>query len=163
MQTWLVHMRTPMTLMHDMGFVGFVAFQLLVGGTVLAALVHPIFLAALVIRYLSGGFAAIDGTAGGVALAALYGATFVAGYMATLVLAWVGLARRKLLSYAPTLLLVPVLWILLSVAAWRALIQLSYAPYRWDKTEHGFAKTSRQRRKSIWPKPPSSSPGSVYG
>jgi hypothetical protein len=31
---------------------------------------------------------------------------------------------------------------LLSFAAWRALIQLIYAPQRWEKTEHGLAKTS---------------------
>jgi hypothetical protein len=32
---------------------------------------------------------------------------------------------------------------LLSFAAWRALFQLLYAPQRWEKTEHGLARTSR--------------------
>jgi len=42
----------------------------------------------------------------------------------------------------PLLLLTPVHW-LLSLAAWRALYQLVFAPYAWEKTEHGLAKSSR--------------------
>jgi hypothetical protein len=45
LQTWLLHMRSPASLLRELGFGGFFAFQLLVGGTVLAALVHPFFLA----------------------------------------------------------------------------------------------------------------------
>jgi hypothetical protein len=41
------------------------------------------------------------------------------------------------------LLLMPLHWLLLSLAAWRALYQLIRDPYRWEKTEHGLAKTSR--------------------
>jgi hypothetical protein len=57
----------------------------------------------------------------------------------------VGLARRRLLPVAPVLLLMPLHWLLLAAAAWRALIKLFRDPYRWDKTEHGLAKTSRTR------------------
>jgi len=32
----------------------------------------------------------------------------------------------------------------LSLAAWRALVQLIRDPYRWEKTEHGLAKSSRR-------------------
>jgi hypothetical protein len=39
--------------------------------------------------------------------------------------------------------LTPVHWLLLSLAAWRALYQLVVAPYAWEKTEHGLAKSSR--------------------
>jgi len=45
MQTWLVHMRDPLRSARELGFSGFLAFQLVVGGTVLSALVHPIFIA----------------------------------------------------------------------------------------------------------------------
>jgi glycosyltransferase XagB len=43
-QTWLVHMRAPRKLLRELGLRGFVVFQLLAGGSVLAALVHPLFL-----------------------------------------------------------------------------------------------------------------------
>ncbi len=42
------------------------------------------------------------------------------------------------------LALTPLHWLLLSLAAWRALYQLAVSPYRWEKTEHGLAKTSHR-------------------
>jgi glycosyltransferase XagB len=45
MQTWLVHMRQPAKLWHELGPGGFLGFQVMVGGTVLSALVHPWFYA----------------------------------------------------------------------------------------------------------------------
>ena len=47
MQTWLVHMRAPVRLWRDLGAAGFWTFQLVVGGNVLSALVHPLFAANL--------------------------------------------------------------------------------------------------------------------
>jgi hypothetical protein len=34
-------------------------------------------------------------------------------------------------------LLAPVYWLLMSVGAYKALIQLCYRPYYWEKTVHG--------------------------
>jgi hypothetical protein len=51
--------------------------------------------------------------------------------------------RRGLLSIAWVLLLTPLHWLLLSLAAWRAFYQLIVAPYAWEKTEHGLARSSR--------------------
>jgi len=45
MQTWLVHMRSPRALWRELGPLGFLAFQIMVGGTLLSALVHPWFYA----------------------------------------------------------------------------------------------------------------------
>jgi hypothetical protein len=47
------------------------------------------------------------------------------------------------------LLLTPAHWLLLSLAAWRALYQLATAPYAWEKTEHGLAKSSRRAAKLV--------------
>jgi hypothetical protein len=47
------------------------------------------------------------------------------------------------------LLLTPLYWVLLSIAAWCALYELFRAPYRWKKTEHGLAKTSRRAHKLV--------------
>jgi hypothetical protein len=69
--------------------------------------------------------------------------TLVSGYLISAALGLIGLARRRLLSCAWVLLLMPVYWLLLSLAAWRALFQLLRDPYRWEKTEHGLALTSR--------------------
>jgi hypothetical protein len=74
----------------------------------------------------------------------LYGTTALAGYAISALIGWLGLRRRGLLKTSWALLLTPINWLMLSLAAWRALYQLAVTPYRWEKTEHGLARTSRQ-------------------
>lgn len=144
MQTWLVHVRSPRRLRQELGWLGFAVFQLLVGGTVLAALVHPLFVAQLLWE-LAGRIA--EGDPAAVRPSGLHIAALLIGYLASIVLGLVGLYRRRLLGCAWVLTLVPLYWILLSVAAWRSLFQLVRDPYRWEKTEHGLARSSRLARK----------------
>ncbi len=143
MQTWLVHMRQPRRLAADLGLLGFVSFQLIVGGNALAALVHPLFLGSFIYSVASGAPMWRDDSLAVVVLATLYGTSVVIGYLTSAFLGWLGLMRRGLLSTAWVLLLTPLHWLLLSLAAWRALYQLIVAPYAWEKTEHGLAKNSR--------------------
>jgi cellulose synthase/poly-beta-1,6-N-acetylglucosamine synthase-like glycosyltransferase len=139
MQTWRVHMRAPAKLMRDLGLARFAVFQLLVGGTVFAALLHPFLIATLLHEIATSGLA----TAAQNLATSLHGLALLSGYLASILLALAGLARRRLLRCAWALLLMPVYWLLLSVAAWRALHQLLRAPYWWEKTEHGLARHSR--------------------
>jgi cellulose synthase/poly-beta-1,6-N-acetylglucosamine synthase-like glycosyltransferase len=143
LQTWLVHMRDPLTTLRQLGPGGFATFQLLVGGTVLAALVHPFFLALVLTDAALGNLFAESDTIGHALRQGLAVTTLFSGYIGSAALAFVGLWRRKLLSSGWVLLLMPLYWVLLSFAAWRAAIQLITAPYRWEKTEHGLARTSR--------------------
>ncbi len=143
MQTWLVHMREPRRLRRDLGWTGFFCFQLIVGGNALAALVHPLFLAGLAAAALTGMPLWAGDTFTGVVLPALYAATAVLGYLASAFPAWLGLKRRGLQANGWVLLLMPLHWLLLSAAAWRALYQLIVAPYAWEKTTHGLARHSR--------------------
>ncbi|MBI3703148.1 MAG: hypothetical protein HY244_04660, partial [Rhizobiales bacterium] len=110
---------------------------------VLAALVHPLFLAGMIYSVASGAPMWRGDSATIVILAALYGTSVVIGYLISAFLGWVGLLRRGLLASAWVLLFTPVHWLLLSLAAWRALGQFLIAPYAWEKTEHGLAKHSR--------------------
>ncbi|WP_137043303.1 glycosyltransferase [Pseudolabrys sp. FHR47] len=143
MQTWLVHMREPVALLRQLGPAGFAAFHLMVGGNVLGALVHPLFVVALI----SGAFQSADTSNGdhvSTVLFPLYGATAVFGYLSSAAIGWLGLSRRGLRSSAWVLALTPLHWVLLSVAAWRALYQLFTTPFAWEKTEHGLARSSRR-------------------
>ena len=132
-------MRTPRQLAGDLGIRGFAVFQLVVGGTVLAALIHAVFMAQLAIGVVTAP--AEDERAQ--LFLGLYATMLVAGYAVSATLGLIGLSRRRLLSCAWALLLMPVYWLLLSLAAWRALFQFVRDPYRWEKTEHGLARTSR--------------------
>jgi uncharacterized membrane protein len=76
--------------------------------------------------------------------AGLHGTTLVMGYLISGLLALLGLLRRRVMSCAWALFLIPLYWLLLSIAAWRALLHLVFKPYAWEKTAHGLARTSRR-------------------
>jgi hypothetical protein len=108
---------------------------------VLAALIHPFFMAGL-------GYTLFElptPWANVVMQNALpiFATSLLSGYASTIALDVIGLRRRGLLRHAWVLILTPLHWLLLSVAAWRAMFQLIYDPQCWEKTEHGLAKTSR--------------------
>ena len=143
MQTWSVHMRSPLQLWRDAGARGFFTLNVVVGGNVLTALTHPILMVGILFEM---GLSIFNGSAPAffqTQFAGLYVATIATGYLATAVVGIMGLSRRGLLHESWVLLLTPVYWIYLSIAAWRALYQLLRDPYRWEKTEHGLARSSR--------------------
>jgi cellulose synthase/poly-beta-1,6-N-acetylglucosamine synthase-like glycosyltransferase len=143
MQTWAVHMRAPRALFRELGPAGFLTFQLVVGGNVLSALIHPVFLAGVVHAVIAGHpLLSVDGQSA--ALTWLFGMSLTSGYLLSIVLGLRGLARRGLLAHAWVLVFVPVHWVILSFAAWRALYKFIRDPQGWEKTEHGLAKSSRR-------------------
>lgn len=142
MQTWAVHMRAPMRLWREIGARGFLTLQLAVAGNVVAALIHPLFLAAMLIGLAQRG----SGHLGAGLLDIVNGGLLATGYLASGVIGWLGLDQRRMHRSAWVLALIPLYWLMLSLAAWRALIQLMRAPYHWEKTDHGFARSSLRRQ-----------------
>jgi cellulose synthase/poly-beta-1,6-N-acetylglucosamine synthase-like glycosyltransferase len=143
MQTWAVHMRTPRALFRELGPGGFLTFQLVVGGNVLSALIHPVLLAG-VVHAVIAGHPLLSSEGQSAALTWLFGMSLTSGYLLSIVLGLRGLAWRGLLAHGWVLALVPVHWVILSFAAWRAAYQLVRDPQGWEKTEHGLAKSSRR-------------------
>ena len=141
MQTWSVHMREPRRLWREAGPRGFLTLNIIVGGNVLTALAYPI----LVIEFAAYLMTGVTGSTSGWfftgSLAPLYIATVAAGFLSTVVIALMGLARRGKLRAGSVLALTPIYWACLSIAAWRALWQLWRDPYRWEKTEHGLTQS----------------------
>src|SRR4029079_13498911 len=145
MQTWMVHMRHPVRLMRQLGIKSFLIFQLVVGGNVLAALIHPFF-AGIMLYAVAAGVPLFGVNGIPKELTWAFMATLAAGYLVTVVVGLRGLKRRGLLASGWWLGLVIVHWLLLSLAAWRAAIQLMVDPHCWGKTRHGLAQTSRLAR-----------------
>lgn len=146
MQTWLVHMRHPLRLLRELGLFSFVVFQLIVGGNVLAALIHPAFLVAVAYALLTDGRIFADGGLLSALSIGLFSASVATGYIGSIALGWSGLVRSRLTTTSWVLLLTPLHWLMLSCAGWRALLQLIRTPYHWEKTEHGLARTTRSVR-----------------
>jgi hypothetical protein len=107
------------------------------GGLVLSALVHPLFYLLLAWHALAGELLAPADSLAGAALWTIAWINLVAGYLMSICVgAWSAL-RRGQPRLALSALFMPLCWLLVSAAAYRALWQLARNPYFWDKTEHG--------------------------
>jgi cellulose synthase/poly-beta-1,6-N-acetylglucosamine synthase-like glycosyltransferase len=152
MQTCGVHMRHPWQFWRDAGWRGMLSLNLYVGGSVLTALLHPLLLVYLVI-YLGKLMVLGASPVSFGASTWLNILTIVAGYAGTAAVALIGLSRRGKLREGRCLLLMPIYWTCLSIAAWRALGQFVWMPYHWEKTEHGLAERPPWNRTQPRPQP----------
>jgi cellulose synthase/poly-beta-1,6-N-acetylglucosamine synthase-like glycosyltransferase len=138
MQTYLFHMRHPLRLARHMGMRAFVVFQLFFGASTLCLLLNPVYWLMVVLWY-AAHFKwlelAFPGPILWVATIALFFGN--AACILSLVSGTFGRRNYEDVKWA---FLVPVYWILMSVAAWKALIQLTYKPSYWEKTNHGFCR-----------------------
>jgi cellulose synthase/poly-beta-1,6-N-acetylglucosamine synthase-like glycosyltransferase len=140
MQTWVVHMRHPRQLLRDLGPRGFLGFHLFVGGTPVLAAVNPIFWA-LTVLWLLGqrSFVAALFPPGVYYLAAF---TLVFGNFAVFYKNMIS-ARTSSPDLVLPMLLAPAYWLMMSIAAIKACIQLLVAPSFWEKTTHGLDRIRR--------------------
>jgi hypothetical protein len=48
--------------------------------------------------------------------------------------------KRRLWRLIPYALLSPLYWLLISIGAWKGVLQLVTRPFFWEKTRHGLGK-----------------------
>jgi len=138
MQTYLVHMRDPIGLYKAIGGVGFWGFQFFFAGAVVSYLIAP-FLYGTFVIWLLGGNEILDPIFPPIVLAiSLFNLTMGNGYLIYLLM--VGAFKRNNFRLIPYALTVPFYWLLMSFAAYKALWQLIYNPFYWEKTVHGISK-----------------------
>jgi len=141
-QVSITHSRRPIRNLGRLGLPRLLGAAALVFGAVASALVYPIFSVLVAVSLANGDFFEIAsgsdlvGTA--VALTLL-----TAGGLAMTLPGFVAISRRRWWSLWPFALLMPGYCFLISFAAWRGLFELLLDPDRWNKTEHGLARTSR--------------------
>jgi cellulose synthase/poly-beta-1,6-N-acetylglucosamine synthase-like glycosyltransferase len=139
MQTWLVHMRDPAALWRELGPRGFLAFQIMVAGTVLSALVHPWFYALAGFDLATRGMLGLPESPFGWPFWLIACFDLSMGYLASMALGVLALRRRGHAGLLMQIPLMPIYWLLISAAAYRALWQFAFARFEWEKTEHGLA------------------------
>ncbi len=132
--TWASHMRAPRQLWHDLGPLGFLGFQTMLLGTALAFLLAPVFWLVWtgVLGVDWGFFALLPAWTWRATFALLIGGELV---MFGVVLAAI-LAKRQP-GLIPIYLTLPFYWPLGTIAAYKALSELFFRPFYWDKTDHG--------------------------
>ncbi|WP_409567653.1 glycosyltransferase family 2 protein [Methylobacterium sp. J-030] len=144
-QTSLTHGRSPLASARRLGGLEVLCAVALVPGTVVSALAYPACLIGAIWSFLvleiPAAPAFLDNLGTGLALT-----LFGTGLGALVLPALIGGIRRGWGDLTPWALGMPVYFLLVSVAAWLALVELVRAPERWNKTRHGLARTSRSGR-----------------
>jgi cellulose synthase/poly-beta-1,6-N-acetylglucosamine synthase-like glycosyltransferase len=135
MQTYLVHMRRPAMLWRDLGWWRFLGFQVIIGGMILSILVHPWFYALAAINGLAGGSI----TPSNAILDWICGANLATGYGAAWLLTIATAVRSESPRRLRSAIWLPIYWMAISWAAYRAVLELIRRPFHWEKTAHAGA------------------------
>ena len=140
MITWRVHMRRPLRLLRELGPWKFFGFQLFFLTAILQFLLAPALWSFWVVVFgFDHPFTDIlpEGWIGGLV------ALFLLTEAISLLIGYVAVARSQhdnLLVWVPTMLLYFPLGV---AAAYKALAEVSVAPFYWDKTHHGVSPPDR--------------------
>ncbi len=132
MQTLLVHNRASKQLYKALGARDYALFQIILLGFITSPLLYVISIlelsALLFLR--SEQNLEID------MILFMDAALFICGHAAFYCLATRCEAKKTLLEHIKMLVSLPVYWVFLSRAAWRAVWQLIFKPHLWEKTPH---------------------------
>jgi cellulose synthase/poly-beta-1,6-N-acetylglucosamine synthase-like glycosyltransferase len=138
MQTFLVQMRHPRKMIRDMGWKKFVLFQLTFGGNILLPLINPLLWAITILTLLFSGTFSFLSFAPWIAFINTF--NLIAGNLVHISLYLRTVVVEKRFSFIHIALTMPLYWILVSVGAWKGMIQLITKPHYWEKTIHGISK-----------------------
>src|SRR5438270_275616 len=136
LQTWLVHMRHPRRLWRELGPAGFLGLSVMVGAVPILQIINPLFWGLTVLWFVDRNpflQSLLPPAIYFPALLSLVLGNFLALYMGLIA---IRVARRPYLLVAA--LLAPAYWVMMSIAAVRALLQLVIAPSFWEKSVHGL-------------------------
>lgn len=135
MQTWLVLMRQPLQLTRELGLRGTLMFHVMVTGMLVSALGHPLilFFIGMTIWTLA---ATTYVTSFDMAIMVVDWFNVLAAYAVFIQLGWKPMGFNERVRVGVKWRHVPAYWMLMSLAAWKAAIELRRKPYFWNKTPH---------------------------
>ncbi len=132
--TWATHMRSPVRLYRDLGLTGFISFQVILLGGFSSFLAVPIFWALWMAHFSmpSIPFNIIPGV-----LWWIFTIVMTCGELVMLTAIFRATMHQHLRHLIPYILVLPVYWPLGMLASYKAVAELLFAPFYWDKTFHG--------------------------
>ena len=145
MQTYVVHNRRPGALLADLGWRGFLMFQVLLLGMLLAPLLHAGFLLVVLGLAVQGQLGWPQADLWSLACAVV----LVLGHAVAMTTNLVGLSRTGQLHLGGQQVGVPLYWVLIGGATLLALREFTLRPFHWFKTPHlatSGSAPSRSRR-----------------
>ena len=136
LQTYAVHFREPRELKRELGWKGLLHFTMFVGGTPVLAIVNPIFWFMTLLW-----FVAHPAFIQEIFPAPIYYLGLLSWAFGNFLLVYVTVMSCRIAKRGELLvpaLLVPLYWMMMSMAAIKAVSQLFAAPNFWEKTVHGL-------------------------
>jgi cellulose synthase/poly-beta-1,6-N-acetylglucosamine synthase-like glycosyltransferase len=137
LQTWLVLMRNPRRLAREMGSKAFCTFQLMIGGMLVSSLLHP-----LVIVFAGiGAYSMLAAPTGDIptgmlSLFVIDMVNILGSYLVFLALGLSSMIEHEKRLIGRRWIAVPLYWLMTSIAAWQAVLELRSKPFVWNKTPH---------------------------
>lgn len=144
MQTWLVDMRHPFKLLKELGIKGTLGFHLTIGGTPFLFIINPFFWFLTTLSFLLDWKVLANLFPPAIFLISAF--NLLVGNFIFVYLNVISSFRRGYYELGKYALLSPIYWILMSLAAWRAVWQLIFKPFYWEKTTHGLYKPEKQKQ-----------------
>jgi len=136
MQSYLVHMRSPIIFYRQLGHVGFWGFQFFIGGTIMSALIAPVLFLMYLIWLLTHTTMFDPYFPSSVLMLTLFNLLVSNGLLIYLFM--LSGFKRRYFGLIPWALTVPFYWILQSWAGYKGFWQLIHNPFFWEKTHHGL-------------------------
>ncbi len=138
MQTLLVYNRHPIKMLREIGLKNWFSFQLFIGGTPAIFLLTPLVWSIFVYWILTQTKVLDQFFPPVIVHVGLF--NLLAGNFMGIYLNMIAVFRRRLFSLLPVALLNPIYWLFFhSPAAYKALWQLFFRPFYWEKTTHGIS------------------------
>ena len=139
MQTFIVHMKSPMTSLDKRGLKRFFTLQLTIGLTLLNALFHlPIII--MIACVISWQIL----TTGLVYIPIYFMGSLIISYLAGILIGIIGAIRAGKPRLILSALAMPIYWLALCFPAIHALWELGRKPFFWHKTHHSGKSASRK-------------------
>jgi cellulose synthase/poly-beta-1,6-N-acetylglucosamine synthase-like glycosyltransferase len=136
LQTFAIHLREPRELKRELGWKGLMHFTMFVGGTPILAIINPIFWLMTIVWFVAHPHFIESIFPAPIYYLGLISWSFGNFLLVYVTVMSVRIAKRGELLVAA--LLVPLYWIMMSMAAIKAVSQLIGAPSFWEKTVHGL-------------------------
>jgi cellulose synthase/poly-beta-1,6-N-acetylglucosamine synthase-like glycosyltransferase len=136
LQTYAVHLREPRELKRELGWKGMIHYTMFVGGTPMLAIINPIFWFMNILW-----FVAHPAFIQEIFPTPIYYLGLVSWAFGNFLLVYVTVMSCRMAKRPELLipaLIVPLYWVMMSMAAMKALFQLVGAPNFWEKTVHGL-------------------------
>lgn len=137
-QTHLVHTRAPLAMLRRLGPWRTLLMLLTIGGQVAVLLLNPLCWL-LLAAWLCNPWPLHD-PARPFGRALLVGSVGLGlSNLLFVIIHALAAVRRRRLDLLPATLLMPFYWVLVSLGAWRGVLQFLVAPFKWEKTPHGIS------------------------